>query len=115
MTTTSANVLAASMKSGFDERPAGRLRGLLGQASPVAIAVPLNQDAYEIAIEHIESDPQQPRKTFDNADFLNGQYTVFGKVASGMEFVDAIKAGAEANNGAVDNPDKIISAKIEYK
>ena len=53
--------------------------------------------------------------TFDNADFLNGQYTVFGKVASGMEVVDKIKMGSEANNGAVDNPDKIISAKIEYR
>ena len=53
--------------------------------------------------------------TFDNAEFLNGQYTVFGKVVSGMEAVDKIKAGTEGNNGAVDNPDKIISAKIEYR
>jgi peptidylprolyl isomerase len=53
--------------------------------------------------------------TFDDASFLNGQYTVFGKVVSGMEFVDAIKAGSEANNGAVSDPDKIVSAKIEYK
>lgn len=53
--------------------------------------------------------------TFDNADFLNGQYTVFGKVASGMEFVDNIKKGDEAQNGAVQNPDKIVSAKIEYR
>jgi peptidylprolyl isomerase len=53
--------------------------------------------------------------TFDNADFLNGQYTVFGKVVSGMDVVDKIKKGDEANNGSVDNPDKIISAKIAYK
>jgi peptidylprolyl isomerase len=46
---------------------------------------------------------------------LNGQYTVFGKVVSGMEFVDAIKKGDRANNGMVTGPDKIISAKIEYK
>ena len=53
--------------------------------------------------------------TFDNADFLNGQYTVFGKVVSGMEFVDNIKKGDEASNGAAQNPDKIVSAKIVYK
>jgi peptidylprolyl isomerase len=46
---------------------------------------------------------------------LNGQYTVFGKVVSGMEFVDAIKKGDPANSGMVTGPDKIISAKIEYK
>jgi peptidylprolyl isomerase len=46
---------------------------------------------------------------------LNNQYTVFGKVVSGMEFVDAIKKGDKANGGMVDGPDKIISAKIEYK
>jgi peptidylprolyl isomerase len=53
--------------------------------------------------------------TFQPTPHLNGQYTVFGKVVSGMEFVDAIKAGTEANNGMVDGPDKIVSAKIEYR
>ena len=71
MSTTSANVLAESMKSGFDERPAGRLRGLLHQAAPDAIAIPLNQDAYEIALDHLEPDPQQPRKLFDEAELEN--------------------------------------------
>jgi peptidylprolyl isomerase len=52
---------------------------------------------------------------FEDCTFLNGQYTVFGKVVSGMEFVDAIKAGTEANNGAVDSPDAIVSATIEYR
>ncbi len=52
---------------------------------------------------------------FEDCTFLNGQYTVFGKVVSGMEFVDAIKAGTEANNGAVDQPDSIIAATIEYR
>ncbi len=52
--------------------------------------------------------------TFADAGFLDGQYTVFGKVVSGMEFVNNIKKG-DPNSGAVDNPDKIISAKIVYK
>ncbi|MFC4625039.1 peptidylprolyl isomerase [Daeguia caeni] len=50
---------------------------------------------------------------FDDGPFLNGQYTVVGKVIRGMEAVDAIKKGSEANNGAVTNPDKIIKAVIE--
>lgn len=53
--------------------------------------------------------------TLDAAPHLNGQYTVFGKVVSGMEFVDNIKQGSAGNNGAVDNPDKIVSATIVYK
>ncbi len=52
--------------------------------------------------------------TFGDASFLNGQYTVFGKVVSGMEFVNNIKKG-DPQSGSMADPDKIISAKIEYK
>ena len=48
---------------------------------------------------------------FKAASFLDRQYTVFGKVVDGMEFVDKIKRGDENKNGSVDNPDKIISFK----
>jgi peptidylprolyl isomerase len=44
---------------------------------------------------------------FADAPFLNGQYTVWGKVTEGMENVDKIKRGEP-----VQNPDKIISAKM---
>ena len=47
---------------------------------------------------------------FDSAPHLDRQYSAFGKVIKGMEFVDMIKKG-EANSGAVSNPDKIISLK----
>lgn len=50
--------------------------------------------------------------TFGDASNLNGQYTVFGKVVSGMEFVDAIKKGDPAQNGMVTNPDKIITFRV---
>ncbi|MBU1335401.1 MAG: peptidylprolyl isomerase [Devosia sp.] len=53
--------------------------------------------------------------TTADASFLDGQYTVFGKVISGMELVDALEKGPQEQNGAVANPDQIISAKIEYK
>ena len=50
---------------------------------------------------------------FEPAPFLDRQYTVFGKVIEGMEFVDKIKRGDSNNNGSVDDPDKIISFKSE--
>ena len=50
---------------------------------------------------------------FEAAPFLDRQYTVFGKVIEGMEFVDNIKRGDQNNNGAVENPDKILSFKSE--
>ena len=53
--------------------------------------------------------------TTADASFLDGQYTVFGKVVSGMEAIDALEKGPQEMNGAVANPDKIVSAKIEYK
>ena len=48
---------------------------------------------------------------FQPAPFLDRQYTVFGKVLEGMDFVDKIKRGDQNNNGAVTDPDKIISFK----
>jgi cyclophilin family peptidyl-prolyl cis-trans isomerase len=44
---------------------------------------------------------------FDDARFLDRQYTVWGKVIEGMENVDKIKRGEP-----VQNPDKIVSAKM---
>ena len=45
---------------------------------------------------------------FEAAPHLDRQYTVFGKVIKGMEFVDLIKRG-EDSSGTVTNPDKIIT------
>ena len=44
---------------------------------------------------------------FQPAPFLDRQYTVFGKVVEGMEYVDQIKRGDQNQNGSVENPDKI--------
>jgi len=48
---------------------------------------------------------------FEDCDWLNGQYTVWGEVTSGMEFVDKIKRGA-GQNGMVNEPDEIISLNV---
>ena len=51
---------------------------------------------------------------FDDAPWLDRQYSVWGEVVEGMEHVDAIKKGGEHNNGAISGePDKILKARIE--
>lgn len=51
---------------------------------------------------------------FADGPFLNGQYTVVGKVVSGMEAVDKIKRGA-GGNGEVSNPDRMIKVTVGKK
>jgi peptidylprolyl isomerase len=62
------------------------------------------------------SDPDSANSQFficlADAPFLNGKYTVFGEVTSGMDVIDKIKKGDEANNGAVTNPDKMIKLRL---
>jgi len=47
---------------------------------------------------------------FDSAPHLDRQYSAFGKVTKGMEFIDMIKKG-DPNSGSVQDPDKIISLR----
>ncbi|MDC3127730.1 peptidylprolyl isomerase [Candidatus Pelagibacter bacterium] len=47
---------------------------------------------------------------FESAPHLDRQYSAFGKVIKGMEFVDKIKKG-EPSSGSVSDPDKIISLR----
>ena len=61
------------------------------------------------------SDPNSANSQFfimyGDSPNLNGQYTVWGQVVSGMEFVDKIKKGS-GPNGMVDNPDRIIKMQV---
>ncbi len=50
--------------------------------------------------------------TFADASFLNNQYTVVGKVVSGMDVVDKIKKGSKEDNGSVTDPDKIVKMQM---
>jgi peptidylprolyl isomerase len=49
---------------------------------------------------------------FGKAPSLDGGYTIIGKVESGMDHVDAIKKGDEAQNGVVEDPDRMIKVRI---
>jgi peptidylprolyl isomerase len=50
---------------------------------------------------------------FDDAPWLDKQYSVWGEVVEGMEHVDAIKKGGEHNNGAISGePDKMIKVRV---
>lgn len=46
------------------------------------------------------------------ANFLDGKYTLWGQVTSGMEFVDQIKLGDSSNNGSVTDPSKIVRMQV---
>jgi peptidylprolyl isomerase len=49
---------------------------------------------------------------FDTSPWLDGKYTVWGRVTEGMEHIDAIKKGDENSNGSVVDPDKVISMTL---
>ena len=52
---------------------------------------------------------------FQDAEWLDGQYTIWGQVIKGMEFVDDIKKGEGGNGEILGEPDKIISMKLTKK
>ena len=60
------------------------------------------------------ADPDSANSQFficlESAPHLDRQYSAFGKVIKGMEFIDMIKKG-DPNSGSVPNPDKIISLR----
>jgi len=49
---------------------------------------------------------------FEPGYFLNGQYTVIGRVESGMEVVDQIKIGKGPNGAVLGEPDKMVSVEV---
>ena len=50
---------------------------------------------------------------FDDAPWLDRQYTVWGQVVEGMEHIDAVKKGGEHNNGTISGePDRIVTMRL---
>ena len=62
------------------------------------------------------ADPDSANSQFficlESAPHLDRNYTIFGKVIEGMEFVDLIKKG-EGSNGVVSEPERIISIVVK--
>ena len=62
------------------------------------------------------NDPNSARSqffiVFKDSNFLDGQYTVWGKVVSGMEFVDKIKRGAPGSGAVAAPQDKMIKVQV---
>ena len=98
----------------FDLRRAGMGGSDLPDLKQEFSSVPHDRGTLSMARS---SDPDSANSQFficfKSAPFLDRQYTVFGKVLEGMEFVDMIKRGDENNNGSVSDPDKIISFKSQ--
>ncbi|MDA8778718.1 peptidylprolyl isomerase [Candidatus Pelagibacter bacterium] len=98
----------------FDLRRAGMGGSDLPDLKQEFSSVPHDRGTLSMARS---SDPDSANSQFficfKPAPFLDRQYTVFGKVLEGMEFVDMIKRGDENNNGSVSDPDKIISFKSQ--
>jgi len=103
-----------SNSSDFDLRRAGMGGSDLPDLKQEFSSVPHDRGTLSMARS---SDPDSANSQFficfKPAPFLDRQYTVFGKVLEGMEFVDMIKRGDENNNGSVSDPDKIISFKSQ--
>ena len=105
------DVKFGNLESGdFDLRRAGMGGSDLPDLKQEFSSVPHDRGTLSMARS---SDPDSANSQFficfKPAPFLDRQYTVFGKVLEGMEFVDKIKRGDESNNGSVSDPDKIIS------
>jgi cyclophilin family peptidyl-prolyl cis-trans isomerase len=50
---------------------------------------------------------------FEDAPWLDRQYTVWGQVVDGMEHIDAVKKGGEHNNGTISGePDRIVTMRV---
>ena len=100
-----------SSSDNFDLRRAGTGNSDLADLKQEFSDIPHDRGTLSMARS---SDPNSANSQFficfESAPHLDRNYTVFGKVVEGIEFIEMIKRG-EGSNGAVSNPDKIISFK----
>ena len=77
------------LKAEFSDEPF--LRGMIGMARA----------------QHPDSANSQFFICFEDSEFLNRQYTIWGEVIEGMEYIDAIERGEPP-----ENPDRIVSMRM---
>lgn len=109
------DVQYGNMNKGFDARRAGTGGSDLPDIPAEFSKVPFERGTVGMArSQNPNSANSQFFIMFDQGPFLNGQYTVVGKVVSGMEFVDKIKRGA-GGNGEVADPDRMVKVTVTKK
>ncbi|MFN7103587.1 MAG: peptidylprolyl isomerase [Pseudorhizobium sp.] len=100
------------MESGFNPARAGTGGSKLPDLPAEFSDVPFERGTLGMArSQDPDSANSQFFIMFDEGSFLNGQYTVVGKVVSGMENVDKIKRG-EGGNGEVSDPDRMVTVTV---
>ncbi|MDQ0453824.1 peptidylprolyl isomerase [Rhizobium paknamense] len=106
------DVQYGNMKNGFDKARAGTGGSKLPNLPAEFSKVPFQRGTVGMARSQ---DPNSANSQFfimfADGSFLNGQYTVVGKVVSGMEFVDKIKRG-QGGNGEVSDPDRMVKVTV---
>jgi peptidylprolyl isomerase len=102
-------------KSGGDTRMAGRGASDLPDIPAEFSEVPFDRGVVGMARSASpDSANSQFFIMFEPGYFLNGEYTVFGRVIEGMDVVDALKRGDQGANGAVSGmPDRMVSVRVE--
>lgn len=106
------DVQFGDMENGFDPQRAGTGGSSLADLPAEFSSVPFEKGTVGMARSQ---DPNSANSQFfimfAEGGFLNGQYTVVGKVVAGMEYVDKIKRG-EGGNGEVTDPDRMIKVTV---
>jgi peptidyl-prolyl cis-trans isomerase A (cyclophilin A) len=106
------DVQFGDMENGFDPQRAGTGGSSLQDLPAEFSSVPFERGTVGMARSQ---DPNSANSQFfimfAEGGFLNGQYTVVGKVVAGMEYVDKIKRG-EGGNGEVSDPDRMVKVTV---
>ena len=107
------DVQYGNLEQGYNSQRAGMGGSDLGNIPAEFSDVPFERGTLGMArAQDPNSANSQFFITFAPTPNLNGAYTVVGQVVEGMEYVDNIKRGDRAANGAVTDPDRMISVRI---
>ena len=98
---------------GMDMRMAGRGASQLSDLPAEFSDVPFDRGIVGMArAQNPNSANSQFFIMFDDGYFLNGQYTVVGRVIEGMDVVDSIKRGDGANGAVIGQPDRMVTVRV---
>jgi len=106
------DVQYGDMTDGYDPRRVGTGGSDLPDVKAEFSSLPFDRGVAGMArAQNPNSANSQFFIMFEDGHFLNNNYTVWGRVISGMEYVDNIKRGAQGS-GAVTDPDRMVRVRI---